>query len=330
MKKLCCCLLMLILIAASQTASAWDSVGHRLATSIALSLLGDEKKAQLLNILRQHPRFQQDFIDAMPSTLAQADDANRLQWLLGQASYWPDLARRLSAQEREKFNRPPWHFIDGAWLRDAAQTQGNVYLGIDSFAAINGEPAAAIRSPAQIHNVMTALDFNTRLLANSETSPPIRAVALCWVLHLMADIHQPLHAGSLYSEKLFPQGDRGGNGIATDDGNLHARWDRALTGEGLAFHLQAFLQTPSVNRSSTISPEKSDWSLWLNESREILHRQVYSRAIRREITAAQIQDRRMNSIPLDSAYVQQMQSSATRRIQLAGLRLANWFTNEMP
>jgi hypothetical protein len=37
-----------------------------------------------------------------------------------------------------------------------------------------------------------------------------RAIALCWVLHLVGDIHQPLHAAALFSKDSL-KGDRGGN-----------------------------------------------------------------------------------------------------------------------
>ena len=33
---------------------------------------------------------------------------------------------------------------------------------------------------------------------------------MCWLLHLIGDIHQPNHAITLFSE-AFPDGDRGGN-----------------------------------------------------------------------------------------------------------------------
>jgi hypothetical protein len=75
-------------------------------------------------------------------------------------------------------------------------------------------------------------------LANHRTPLPQRAVALAWIVHLVGDIHQPLHAGQLE--------DRGGNltcvawmgepsqrlssdGKVTCSGaNLHAVWDSKL------------------------------------------------------------------------------------------------------
>ena len=329
MRKLFGSIALVLLLAQSGNGHGWDAVGHRLSSSIALEYLSDAGKAKLLAILRQHPRFQQDFIEPMPEFIETADAAKRLDWLLGQAAYWPDRVRSLPARERDKYNRPSWHYIDGAWLRDTAQAQGNVYVGIEQFSPVAGDPASSIRNEAQVDNIMTALDFNSGILANEAATAASRAVALCWVLHLVADIHQPLHTGSLYSAKLFPRGDRGGNGITTDEGNLHARWDRALASEGLEFHRIAMVDAISQAKTPVISGPNSDWSQWLKESRELLLSVVYTTAMQREIVAAETANRNMAGIPLDPAYVAQMQGKATQRIQLAGLRLAIWFENAL-
>ena len=42
-----------------------------------------------------------------------------------------------------------------------------------------------------------------------DEDPEERAVAMCWVFHLIGDAHQPLHVTQLYSTQ-FPKGDRGG------------------------------------------------------------------------------------------------------------------------
>lgn len=73
------------------------------------------------------------------------------------------------------------------------------------------------------HCVVDAINAQLVVLA-SHTSDENRLAALKFVVHLVADIHQPLHAGYL--------GDRGGNryqmqafGRGT---NLHALWDSGL------------------------------------------------------------------------------------------------------
>ena len=63
-----------------------------------------------------------------------------------------------------------------------------------------------------------------------------KAIHLCWVMHLVGDIHQPLHCVSLYCEQ-FPNGDHGGNDSLYRLGGkriikLHPFWDELL-GKGV-------------------------------------------------------------------------------------------------
>jgi hypothetical protein len=329
MSKYCCILLLMLCAHPAQEANAWDSVGHRLSAAIALNYLSEDKQSLLLTILRQHPRYQDDFLDRMPASVSSAEPQQQAVWLLGQAAFWPDMARGLTESEQQKYNRPGWHYIDGAWVRGAASVQGNSYLGIDAFADIAGVAAASIRSERRADNVMTALDYNSWLLASPEKPMAQRAVALCWVLHLMADIHQPLHTGSLYAVGVFANGDRGGNAISTDSGNLHARWDRALAGQGLAENLPVILRQLADSRPASITGVASDWSQWMAESRELLLSVVYSDAVKNEIAAAGRERRRLRTISLTPEYVSAMENISRQRIGLAGLRLAIWFENEL-
>jgi hypothetical protein len=59
-----------------------------------------------------------------------------------------------------------------------------------------------------------------------------KTIYLCWVMHLVSDIHQPLPCASLYCEQ-FPKGDKGRNDSLYRLGprrimNLHPFWDDLL------------------------------------------------------------------------------------------------------
>jgi hypothetical protein len=292
-----------------QSALAWDSVGHRLSAAIAVHYLSDGSKAELLGILQQHPRYQQDFVEQMPASISRGDNEARLNWLLGQAAFWPDITRGLPEIERDKYNRANWHYIDGAWLRGQANTQGNTYIGISPFDDIPGLAAQNIRSEASVDNVMNALDFNTALLANSQAPMPQRAIALCWVLHLVGDIHQPLHVGSLYSTNRFSDGDRGGNGIDTGNRNLHARWDRAVSSIGVNSNLEAVLAQHSTTLEKMDEQDDGDWSLWMRESRALLLNTVYTEEMKSAIART---DRSNQQLPRNLVRRQPISNSSTR------------------
>jgi hypothetical protein len=71
--------------------------------------------------------------------------------------------------------------------------------------------------------IVAALDAQLQILS-SRAPPPARLQALKWVVHLVADLHQPLHAGMAE--------DRGGNRYQLQFllrwSNLHALWDSGL------------------------------------------------------------------------------------------------------
>ena len=318
-------LLTSLALASMQGAFAWDSIGHRVSAAIASNYLSDNSKTELLKILQQHPRYQQDFTDQMPASIARGSEDVRFTWLLGQAAFWPDITRGLPDTERERYNRANWHYIDGAWLRDRAQVQGNTYIGVAPFDDITGKNARDIRSEANADNVMTALDYNTTLLANSQTLLPQRAVALCWVLHLIGDIHQPLHTGSLYSTNRFSTGDRGGNGIKTDGRNLHARWDRALSNQGVIQNAEAILRQHSKTLERMGQQDYKDWSLWMQESRALLLNTIYTEEMKSAIARSDDSLDELRKFDLSDDYVESMKYHARLRLALAGRRLAFWF-----
>ena len=308
---------------------AWDSVGHRVSAAVAAAYLEPGVRERLVAILREHPRFTEDFMARVPGFVDTGDALEFDIWLLGQAAFWPDIARGLPRAGRARYHRGNWHYIDGTWIRDAASVQGNVYVGIDPFPDIEGPAGAAIRTEADVSNVVLALDYNMRLLADPATAAGQRAVALCWVLHLVGDIHQPLHTGSLFSARLFASGDAGGNGIDTGDGNLHAVWDRALREQGIQGSVSAaseWLQSPDLRE---IEAETLDWTAWMRESRALLTSVVYPEAVEREILAAERTGRDMREIELSANYLAEMRRLAEQRLGLAGLRIALLFNRNL-
>lgn len=72
--------------------------------------------------------------------------------------------------------------------------------------------------------VIDALNTQLAILADRSASRPARSDALKWVVHLVGDLHQPLHVGE--------RGDQGGNDVKlTWEGkqsNLHRLWDSQL------------------------------------------------------------------------------------------------------
>lgn len=89
-------------------------------------------------------------------------------------------------------------------------------------------------APAQL-NVSSnpwAINQGVATLRSSAALDLDRARALRFVLHFVGDLHQPLHATSLFSNDFLPpDGDVGGNRYTitgTTSRNLHSLWDNGL------------------------------------------------------------------------------------------------------
>tara|TARA_R100001039_G_scaffold20724_2_gene12667 strand:- start:1428 stop:2441 length:1014 start_codon:yes stop_codon:yes gene_type:complete len=317
--RLCaCCFCLLLAITSSSALHAWDATGHRLSVYVAYQHLTPAQREHWHQILQHHPRFANDFEQAMPEDLRAAPRDLQTRWLLGQAAVWPDLARGLPDAIRPRYNQPDWHWIDGAWVRDEAQTQGNLYIDTPALPDIDGVPASNSRHPAHAGNVLTALE-RAHWQLEHDTDAAQRALALCWLLHLIGDIHQPLHTGGLVTARLFPDGDRGGNAIRIQNGNLHAVWDQALRGPALNDSLATLTRlAANLPAEQPFTPTR-----WLHESRLILLRQVYPAPVIDNVRRSENAGTRLGSITLSQQYQVDMKHTATIRLAEAGVRIGS-------
>ena len=159
----------------------------------------------------------------------------------------------------------------------------------------------------------------------------VRSISVRWLIHVVGDIHQPLHSGTLVSSKLFGgkivDGDWGGVKIpitTTKDPikNLHALWDAAGLEYTSKFSLplnpkdrkvlenlaldakQRFPKEFLGEKCGELNPE-----IWVNEGTEIVKNFVYQNV---ELTPQ-----------ITGDYLYTVKKTGDRLIVLAGCRLAN-------
>lgn len=185
------------------SAWAWSAGGHMVTAAIAYDDLKAADPAalkRLLLILEHHPD-RGAFQVAAGDLAGEAHD----RALFEECARWPDDARGTP------FDHPTWHYA----LRPLGHTS-------PSGAAANDVDGQA----------REALALNARVLADPRAPQAERAVALCWVVHVLADMHQPLHAAQRLGSD--GAGDHGGaTALVVDpvDGttiSLHWLWDLAI------------------------------------------------------------------------------------------------------
>jgi len=156
-------------------------------------------------------------------------------------------------------------------------------------------------------------------LADGSLSPAERGEALAWVLHLVGDIHQPLHTSARVTPSE-PEGDRGGNlfKLRRRD-NLHRYWDGVLRREYprdsvVEIALRIANRHP---RSSLAAARASDQPRqWSEEGLEICLERVYPDTLERGRQPPR-------------SYRLMVAETAELRIAKAGRRLADLLTRAL-
>src|SRR5208282_3210615 len=130
------------------------------------------------------------------------------------------------------YHRGIWHYIDTPVVIVPEGTSAETVKALEERArAAQALATDAPAAEADVKNVLQAIAFNRERLALGQ--PDQQAVALCWLLHTIGDLHQPLHATAVFTLHALdpatsPHGDAGGNAIHLGDhGNLHSVWDAA-------------------------------------------------------------------------------------------------------
>ncbi|HEX4146857.1 MAG TPA: S1/P1 nuclease [Pirellulales bacterium] len=172
--------LLVVLACLPAPAMAWLDNGHMAISRLAWQKLSENERRLSTEILKQHPHYEEFLKTERPP------DAPEDEWVFMRAAVWPDFVRNTHA---EQYNKPTWHYIEMAY--------------VPSYSKLT-PPASSPMS----FNAVTQIDWAAAQLRGNDAA--VKPIALCWLLHLIGDIHQPNHAITLYSEE-FPQGDRGGN-----------------------------------------------------------------------------------------------------------------------
>ena len=148
------------------------------------------------------------------------------------------IAYHLTPKARDVFNQynramdkvyRPQSFVNAAVWLDTLR-----YQDINWFASMHyiDRPFSHDGSqlpPLQEVNALWAIENATHVLSNKYATDFDKGVAVRVILHVVGDIHQPLHAATRVSAQ-FPKGDRGGNlmllGRNPVAKNLHSYWDK--------------------------------------------------------------------------------------------------------
>lgn len=286
---------------------AWLDFGHMAVARVAWQRLSPQKKARVSALLKLNPYY--------PQWVAQVGEQNdkdgRIFML---AATWPDQIKfdpRYSADGLEGGDVP-----DGA---SSSLNIGYSDLSMHKYWHFIDEPFATDSTalpPIPVPNAQTQITL-FRSVLSSDKSDELKSYDLVWLLHIIGDIHQPLHCVTRVS-KLEPRGDNGGNNVllSSEEKVLHRFWD-GLPGRGDMSGVPAFvaeLDPADPALSSNLSVPD-----WVDESFRLARQSVYAPPI----LAGD------GPFTLTAEYKRSALSIARARVELAGERLAHIINDEL-
>ena len=215
---------------------------------------------------------------------------------LDEAAIWPDDMRSAPGTFWQK-TATPWHYVTvNGIVYDQAPPEGDALAALAKFRATLQDPNAGLAD---------------------------KQLALRFIVHLVGDLHQPLHVGKCC--------DRGGNEVKVSwfgkPTNLHAVWDSQLIEDEqlsfteLAAQLKRHTSNADVIQWWDINPRD-----WIGESAQ-RREQIYAGLPAPKKPAGKLKKGEQPLPDLSYGYIYTFSPLMRLRLQQAGVRLAAYLND---
>ncbi|HEY8665463.1 MAG TPA: S1/P1 nuclease [Tepidisphaeraceae bacterium] len=274
--------LLLVLTLSAPPAGAWGRDGHVIVARIAELNLTEPARARIAELLD---------VDGAQAPTSIADDA---------IANWADLVKKLNATA-------PWHYID-------------IPIRLDPDKRLSPQQLADLLEKEDA--IVYRIEDLRALFADARANDKERLRALKYLVHFVADVHQPLHCAN-YND------DRGGNDrklnyfrpLKPFEANLHFFWDDLILQQALGIeHTPAQVLDYAAKLNAAITDEqRHDWlqrrtaTQWALESNALADAEAY------DIVPAS----KDTKLDITEAYVKSKVPVMNTQLQKAGLRLAD-------
>lgn len=221
-------LAVLLVLIFSIPSHAWFDAGHMAVAYVAYQELSQPVKDRIDVLLRLNPSYDK-WRSSLPSSTSEADKRMLIFMI---AATWPDQIKsdntysddgsaggnipngassRRNIGYQDHLRHKYWHFVDLPFTQDGTKLT---------------KKQKKVPSP----NALTQIKAFRVVLASNRPDA-LKSYDLVWLLHIVGDVHQPLHCTQRFG-KTQPTGDAGGNFVklcaAPCKLALHAFWDGLL------------------------------------------------------------------------------------------------------
>jgi hypothetical protein len=293
----------------------WWGLGHMAVAYVAYQKLTPQKRERVDVLLRLNPDLP-NWLALVPPNTSKEDERLMIFMI---AATWPDRIKEDSKYTDDSqvdggntpngqpsnsqnigyadlFNHKYWHFKDLPFTQD-------------------GTPL----HPAPVPNAETQINVFRSVLASNK-SDALKSYDLSWLLHLVGDVHQPLHCTARFG-KAQTNGDAGGNFVKLCSppckDNLHSFWD-GLPGES-EFPVDAIKAAKLLAPANNALAAKLTTRVWINESFGLAKKFAYVTPI----------GLGAGPFTMTPAYEKTARQIANQRVALAGARLGKILNKEL-
>jgi hypothetical protein len=373
-KKTITSLLLLSMIAMWPVrAAAWGTEGHRMVAAIATRYLNQTAQNRVLELIRYEFKVNRDYylhqqkenpkslqaqcVELFPLSEKQTPTAQEREHLLAMGlacmAPWPD-----PPVKSQRLYTSNWHFVDIPVVLQKAEGALASQFNYDAQRSTRYlyDPARDCATEAAYGDcALQAIERLRPIVGNAKTSGnpfaedlTARVEALKFLIHIVGDIHQPLHCVTDKRDKEainnpHDKGDLGGNlKIATWFGetktpyglmNLHSIWD-----DGFISHTMRTMNLTEIqyfnNLLAGIPPSGSaqlsvmqagDIFKWADESYKLAVEDAYGKLPPIDMTY-EYQDKKgdkhKGGFRLGEEYYQANKNIVDQQLRLGGVRLA--------
>lgn len=308
---------LVLIFALSVPSYGWGNVGHMAVAYVAYQELTPQVRSRVDELINLNPKLDEWINRFVP---AGTSEAKKRLILFMVAATWSDQIKGdgehvADGAPGSRGDRPPlddtgdrnigytdtamhkyWHFIDKGFSRDGTPTEN-----------------------PPVPNAETQINALRKILA-SDSTDELKSYDLVWLLHLVGDVHQPLHCTARFSSSQ-KHGDAGGNLVrvcSPSCGPLHAFWD-GLFGTALNPSL-AITVGKSLPPAPASLAHNLETSAWITESFKAAKSSVYKKP---PIGPGP------GPFTITKAYRNAAMMLGRDRVALAGARLARILNNEL-
>jgi S1/P1 Nuclease len=298
-----------------QPALAWNDRGHMSVGYVAYKHLKPAKRDRVNALLKLNPKYNEwaAKVDKQAPN-ASAQDKNTMIFML--ATVWADDIKRDRSYKQDGTqggNRPDGSPDPGKNTGYDDLLMHKYWHFIDTPFSTDGTPLPPIPAP----NAQERIALFRTVLASSSPDE-LKSYDLVWLLHIVGDIHQPLHASTRVS-KADPDGDAGGNFVKLDCAKceLHFFWDDLLgTQNDLQTVIKGARRLPKATKALVAKTDEKDW---VAEGFQAAQQVVYAAPV----------GPGDGPYTLSPEYKRRAGNLAKQRVALAGARLAKLLNDEL-